>query len=357
MYTSQSMLILALLLLLTAALFYNTIDFQRRQIIEEMRATSVDLKSSSIEHVVSSSISPVFNKVLNNASLKVANEGFFDSPEEVIEYLENNTENCINDYLDNISRYYSDQGYNFTYFFNITNITMVDGFTFKISYIFNYTLSYNGTINKTKNINSSQYVTVKTILDAYHYRKPTYIMPIYIYNPNNYDLIDFQVNITLNNSNFNFSIDQNGTGLRFVYNNTYIPYWIEYWNYTNDRAIIWIKVPELEAHENTTIYLVSTYPKISESNRNSVIGTTYAPIEPKVYVSGKIKRIYPLIYISPDRAYGTHYGEGVSYNPYFVEDPSGQYPSIVDMLAGRNTTKEWKYGYSIKLTGLPISED
>ncbi|GBF36428.1 DUF2341 domain-containing protein [Methanofervidicoccus abyssi] len=614
MYTSQSMLILALLLLLTAALFYNTIDFQRRQIIEEMRATSVDLKSSSIEHVVSSSISSVFSKVLNNASLKVANEGFFDSPEEVIEYLENNTENCINNYLDNISRYYSDQGYNFTYFFHITNITMVDGFTFKISYIFNYTLSYNGTINKTENINSSQYVTVKTILDAYHYRKPTYIMPIYIYNPNNYDLKDFQVNITLNNSNFIFSIDPNGTGLRFVYNNTYIPYWIEYWNYTNDgikndKAIIWIKVPELKAHKNTTIYLASTYPKISESNGDSVfelfddfenssgtkwnilygswrfnnsnyplyndlynrqviecedappvariistnytnlssyiievvargdndytssqapnimvgyfadpqyywlltvhpdafytfdlggrfdlgegygrrrgvwsalwsdyidlywtqvaqisrevmvceeypypydikyiyrtrvdynnitspergtwylikilitekevngikvkevkgtytpledyikynienpwmidtiitnpygrrfeLGTSwgdhndshqyvyfdnfrvrkYAPIEPKVYVSGKITRIYPLIYISPDRAYGTHYGEGVSYNPYFVEDPLEQYPSIVDMLAGRNTKE---YGYSIKLTGLPISED
>jgi len=78
----------------------------------------------------------------------------------------------------------------------------------------------------------------------------------------------------------------------------------------------------------------------------------YAPIEPDVYVSGNITRIYPLIYISPDRAYGTHYGEGVSYNPYFVEDPSGQYPSIVDMLAERDTKE---YGYSIKLTGLPIS--
>ncbi|HIQ39346.1 MAG TPA: hypothetical protein EYH53_05000 [Methanothermococcus okinawensis] len=82
----------------------------------------------------------------------------------------------------------------------------------------------------------------------------------------------------------------------------------------------------------------------------------YAPIEPKVYVSGNITRIYPLIYISPGRDYGTHYGEGVSYNPYFVEDPSGRYPSIVDMLAGRDT-KEWEYGYSIKLIGYYLPED
>ena len=68
MYTSQSMLILTLLLLLTAALFYHTIDLQKKQIIKEMEATSVDLKSSSVEHVVSTSLSPTFNKVLNDAS-------------------------------------------------------------------------------------------------------------------------------------------------------------------------------------------------------------------------------------------------------------------------------------------------
>ena len=82
----------------------------------------------------------------------------------------------------------------------------------------------------------------------------------------------------------------------------------------------------------------------------------YAPKEPKVYVNGNITRIYPLIYISPGRAYGTHYGEGVSYNPYFVEDTSGDYPSIVDMLAGRDE-KEWKDGCGIKLIGFYLPEN
>ncbi|MBW9222337.1 DUF2341 domain-containing protein [Methanothermococcus sp. SCGC AD-155-C09] len=611
MYVSQSMITLVLLLLLTGALFYNTIDIQKKQVIEEMRASSVDLKSSSVDHVVSSSLSPIFNKVLNDASLKVAKEGFFNNPDEVVDYLKNNSENNVRDYLNNISNYYSNQGYNFTYSFNIINITMVDGFTFKINYNFNYTLSHNGTINKTENINSFQYVTVKTILDAYHYLKPIYIMPINISNPNNYDLTDFQVKIILNNSNFDFSKDPNGTGLRFVdKESNHIPYWIEYWNYTDDstnnnRAIIWIKVPILEANQNTTIYLVSTYPKIPESNGDEVfelfddfeynnsidtkwndlygdwdynitnnllynpiynrqiigcedappvariislndislenytieviakgennynipnsgipypapnimvgyfadpqngsntlhpdafytfdlggkcrwwgvnvntlntisdniywseslngvvtlstimickeyphsydyinrdlllyystqqpekgtwyhikilirgnkvygtytplndyinnnenpgmisttinipygsyfeLGTSwgdhnnsqyqnvyfdnfrirkYAPKEPEVYVSGNVKRTYPLIYISPSRSYGTHYGEGGSYNPYFIEDTSGECPSIVDMLAGKDT-KEWEYGYGIRVIDFIPTED
>ena len=82
----------------------------------------------------------------------------------------------------------------------------------------------------------------------------------------------------------------------------------------------------------------------------------YAPEEPKVYVSGIITRTYPLIYISPSRAYRTHYGGGVSYNPYFVEDTSGEYPSIVDMLAGRDT-KNWTSGWGIKLIGFISSEN
>ena len=617
------MLILTLLLLLIAALFYHTIDLQTRQIIDEMKATSVDLKSSSIEHVVSSSLSTIFNKVLNDASLKVANEGFFNSTKEVVNYLENNTEKYIKNYLENVSEYYRSQGYNFTYSFEITNITMADGFTFKINYTFNYTISYNGTINKTANIITFQYVTIKTILDAYHYKKPAYIMPIYIYNPNDKDLTDFQVKIIFTNNNFDFSIDRNGSGIRFIdKDNNYIPYWVEYWGYTddnidNDKAIIWIKVPKLKARENITIYLVSTYPRIPESNGNLVfelfddfefehsigtrwndlygkwgyynssnnkdlnrdeiyrrflyhpiynkrvvgckdappvarlisfdnvslknytievvamgdnnyrnyeapnimvgyfadlqyyaittthpdafytfdlggryrnygwaletirgkylywrdeigegdvsefpgvmvceeyplsydevcrkrvdynstalpkkrtwylikiliinetrvnrvygtytlfeeyiknnlenpwvinttikrpynshflLGTSwgdhyykyyqhvyfdnfrvrkYAPKEPKVYVSGNLIRIYPLIYISPPRSYGTHYGKGISHNPYFVEDPVGEHPSIVDMLAGKDT-KNWSEGHSIKLIGFYLPEN
>ncbi|WP_292460297.1 DUF2341 domain-containing protein [Methanothermococcus sp.] len=287
MYASQSMIVLVLLLFLTGTILYNTIDIQKQQVLNEMKASSVDLKSTSIEHVVTSSISPVFNKVLNDAELEVIrrynnnpnnpDDAFFKNTTEVVEFLKNDTINIINNsYLANASKYYNNQGYNFSYRFNITNITMVDGFTFKIDYIFEYNLSKNGIVNKSECINSSQYATVKTILDAYHYIKPTYMGSINISNPNNEDLNDFQVKVVLNNSNFNFSLEPNGTGLRFYdENKNYVPYWIEYWNYSNDninndKAIVWLKVPHLKAHTNTTVYIISTYPKISESKGDLV---------------------------------------------------------------------------------------
>jgi hypothetical protein len=600
MYASQSMIILVLLLFLTGTLLYNTIDIQKQQILDEMKASSVDLKSTSIEHVVSSSISLVFNKELNDAELEVIrrynenhnpNDAFFKNTTEVLEVLKNDTVRTIdNNYLANASEYYKNQGYNFSYKFNITNITMVDGFTFKIDYIFEYNLSSGGTANKSKCINSSQYITVKTVLDAYHYIKPTYVGSINISNPNDKYLNDFQVKVVLNNSNFNFSLEPNGTGLRFYdENRNYVPYWVEYWNYSNDnidndKAIIWLKVPQLKANANTTIYMISTYPKISESkgdlvfelfdgfeynnsiyskwnvlygvwdysnndnplynplynrqiidcegappvarmisnnnvslnsyiievdakgdiyqdlpapnimvgyfanpqygettahpdafytldlggryrnntyalysvgaylywrgdcddfsgleicneypvkyynnvyrtrttysnnmaNKNIwyhikilITGTTvkgaysnlsdylqnnennwmiseninnpygsyfelgtsmgfhdytqnvyfdnfrvrkYAPMEPTATAYKNMVRKTGIIYISPNRDYGTHYGGEESYNPYFVEDTSNIYPSIIDMLAGKDT-KEWKYGYSIKLEG------
>ena len=184
MYLSQSMIVLVLLLFLTGTLLYNTIDIQKQQILNEMKASSVDLKSTAIEHVVSSSISVVFNKALNDAELEVirrynenpnnTNEVFFKNTTEVLEFLKNDTVNTIsNNYLANASEYYKNQGYNFSYKFNITNITMVDGFTFKIDYIFEYNLSSNGVVNKSNSIASSQYTTVKTVLDAYHYINKT----------------------------------------------------------------------------------------------------------------------------------------------------------------------------------------
>lgn len=76
----------------------------------------------------------------------------------------------------------------------------------------------------------------------------------------------------------------------------------------------------------------------------------YAPMEPTATAYKNMVRKTGIIYISPNRDYGTHYGGEESYNPYFVEDTSNIYPSIIDMLAGKDT-KEWKYGYSIKLEG------
>ncbi|WP_237698171.1 DUF2341 domain-containing protein [Methanococcus maripaludis] len=152
---------------------------------------------------------------------------------------------------------------------------MVDGFTFKLDYDLYYKIQGNKGVIKEENISSYQYSTVKTVLDAYHYVKPTYVGLINVSNPNTEVLTDFPVKVVFNDSNFDYSVEPTGEGLRFYdENGNYVPYWIELWDYTdgdNDRtSILWLNVPEMAANTNTSIYIVSTYPKISESNGNLV---------------------------------------------------------------------------------------
>lgn len=139
MYLSQTMTTLVLLLFLTGTLLYQTIDIQKDQVLNEMKASSVDLKSSTVENAVETSLPIVFNKVLNDAELRVINkynsgetDPFFNSTDEVLLFLETNVSKMVNNYLKNVSKEYGKSGYNLTYDFNITNISMVDGFTFKV---------------------------------------------------------------------------------------------------------------------------------------------------------------------------------------------------------------------------------
>lgn len=284
MYLSQSTTTLVLLLLLTATLTYNTLDIQKNQVLTEIEASSIDLKSSSLEHVIESSIPKVFNKALNDAELTVidnyntnpSGDPFFDSADDVLDYLKNETEKAIvENYMENVSKEYSNLGYTTDYEFNITNITMVDGFTFKIDYDFYYKIHGNKGVLKEENISSFQYSTVKTVLDGYHYIKPTYVGMVNVSNPNAEVLSDFQVKVVFNDSNFDYSLEPTGEGLRFFdESGNYVPYWIELWDYNDTdnvrTSIIWLKIPELSANTNTSIYIVSSYPKISESNGNLV---------------------------------------------------------------------------------------
>lgn len=283
---------LVLLLFLTGTLLYQTIDIQKDQVLNEMKASSVDLKSSTVENAVETSLPIVFNKVLNDAELRVINkynsgetDPFFNSTDEVLLFLETNVSKMVNNYLKNVSKEYGKSGYNLTYDFNITNISMVDGFTFKVGYLFNYTLSKDG-VFKSKSINSYQYCTVKTVIDAYHYVKSSGRGFITIYNPNNYSLTDFQVKIILDNSNYDFSSDPDGIGLGFYdENNNTIPYWIEYWDNVANKAIVWIKVPNIDANGNAVVKIVSTY--YSTSSNGDLVFELFDDFEDKNSINYK----------------------------------------------------------------------
>jgi len=106
-------------------------------------------------------------------------------------------------------------------------------------------------------------------LQGWQYRKS-----IYITNNIASDLNNYQVKIELNSTNFDFTkANSDGSDLRFTLEDgiTLIPYWIQEWNSANQRAIIWIKVPQILANSITTIYMYYGNPSAtSKSNGDNV---------------------------------------------------------------------------------------
>jgi len=92
--------------------------------------------------------------------------------------------------------------------------------------------------------------------------------PIIINNPGD-TLSDYQVLITLNSSNFDYSkASPDGSDIGFVDedNTIALNYWIEEWNAAGD-SMIWVKVPSIKDSGNTTIYMYYGNPiTISQSN-------------------------------------------------------------------------------------------
>jgi len=83
------------------------------------------------------------------------------------------------------------------------------------------------------------------------------------------DLTDYQIHLTLNSNNFDFSKSNNGNDIRFSPNKiTEYPYWIQKWDSNNQIAIIWVKVPFI-AHNSllTNIHMYYGNPTaLSQSN-------------------------------------------------------------------------------------------
>jgi len=104
--------------------------------------------------------------------------------------------------------------------------------------------------------------------DSWQYRTA-----VTISNPNSYDLTDFQVKVVLDSSWPGWdNVKQDGGDIRFAADDgTIIPYWIEQWDYTNQQAVIWVKVPLIPAGGSTAIYIYyGNSGAVSESDGNAV---------------------------------------------------------------------------------------
>ncbi|PXF60865.1 MAG: hypothetical protein C4B59_06765 [Candidatus Methanogaster sp.] len=83
-----------------------------------------------------------------------------------------------------------------------------------------------------------------------------YRKPVTINNPGD-TLSDYQVLVTLNSSNFDYSkASPDGSDIGFVDgdNTVALNYWIEEWNATGDSRI-WVAVPSVDGSGSTTIYM------------------------------------------------------------------------------------------------------
>ncbi len=86
--------------------------------------------------------------------------------------------------------------------------------------------------------------------DDYSYRRS-----ITISNEGSTIYTNYQVNIILDRSNFEFNnSDPDGNDIRFYYNENSIPYWIESWDSSAQNASVWVNVPAI-ANPDTVIYM------------------------------------------------------------------------------------------------------
>ncbi len=94
----------------------------------------------------------------------------------------------------------------------------------------------------------------------------SYRRPVTVPNPAGVDLVDFQVEIRLTGTNFDFSKAlSDGSDIRFTAGDgiTPIPYWIESWDQAGQNGIIWIKIPVLpQAGAAVYIYCGNSDPQV-----------------------------------------------------------------------------------------------
>ena len=109
-------------------------------------------------------------------------------------------------------------------------------------------------------------VTVSEVFDPTKWK---YYEEITIKENSGNNLTDYQVRILLNSTNFDFSKAKlDGPDIRFTdSNNNILPYWVEKWDYTNETASIWVKVPYIPADGEAKIKMYYGNPN-AESKSN-----------------------------------------------------------------------------------------
>lgn len=112
-----------------------------------------------------------------------------------------------------------------------------------------------------------------TALASAHAQAPTsntewaHRLAITVTNPNDAELRDFQVKVTLDATNFDFERAQpNGADLRFADQSgaKYVAHWVERFDPQAKQATIWVKAPQLPASGTQTLYAYYGNPQVED---------------------------------------------------------------------------------------------
>jgi len=80
-------------------------------------------------------------------------------------------------------------------------------------------------------------------------------------------LVDFQVLVELSGTNFPLEAKPDGVDIRFAdENGKELTHWIEEWDYSSNKAIIWVKVPRIPANGETILLMYYNNPSAIEVN-------------------------------------------------------------------------------------------
>jgi hypothetical protein len=99
-----------------------------------------------------------------------------------------------------------------------------------------------------------------------------YYIPITVYNGSGQTLNDFVLRIELDPSHFPAKAKADGGDIRFTYggNDAVIPFYIQHWDATNKKAIIYVKIPELAPGNNTIKMWYGNENAVSASDPDEV---------------------------------------------------------------------------------------
>ena len=171
-------------------------------------------------------------------------------------------------------------------------------------------LNYNTTDDEWHQISSFIYplngLNLQSETWNFYYRvklKSLYYKPIVINEETGKDLVNYQVKIVLNSSNFNFEhAKRDGSDIRFMDSdqNTLLDYWIEKWDYDSREAIIWVKVPFIPGGSSKVIYLYYGDPNASYDPNHYGIEKV---MEPLPATDGDNYMIYYQEWIMPDNKF------------------------------------------------------